>query len=159
MSDSTQEARATSSDTPEMQDLSVSSTGQQRILHLLGPDAPGVNWDELLQFESNHAGLLWSRTNFNTLVVTLEQPFTVPRTDLRANELQIEIHSEDSADPEDNVNHFETKTEGVAIHFFENSPLVDTASSSTSGLRTSTGSVGNRMRFTTRHNCSVIGPI
>jgi hypothetical protein len=157
MSDSAQATSTASSNIPEIQELWVSSTGPQVLKHFDGPNPPHLDWDEFVGFQSNNAGIIWSRTNFNTIVLTLEQPVIVPGTDLNANELQIEIHSDYSPEAEDDANHFETKLEGVTIHFFENSPLQDTANNTSTS--TSPDSFGGRMRFTTRDRCSVIGPL
>ncbi|GFZ50109.1 hypothetical protein JCM24511_07862 [Saitozyma sp. JCM 24511] len=163
MSDSTQLTATASSNTPGIQELWVSSTGPQVLKHFDGPERFDLNYDEFVGFQSNNAGIFWSRSNFNTIVLTLDKPFIVPGTDLSANELQIKIHSDCAPSTKVDANHFETKVEGVTIHFFENSPLQDTITANGTNTSTSTSPrsniSGGRMRFTTRERCSVVGPL
>lgn len=161
MSYSSQITTTASSHTPGIQELWVSSTGPQVLKHFDGPERFDLNYDEFVGLESKNAGVFWSRSNFNTIVLTLDKPFIVPGTDLSANELQIKIHSDCAPSTKVDANHFETKVEGVTVHFFENSPLQSmfTANGTNTSTSTSSNTFGGRMRFTTRERCSVVGPL
>ncbi|RSH93510.1 hypothetical protein EHS25_007866 [Saitozyma podzolica] len=134
-------------DVPETEWLSVSSTGVQRLARFVGnASAPG--YTEFLQFSSSPDGLLEINTDFNTLLVTLDPPFVVPGTDLRASELQIKLPSDSLAEMDSNANPFTDRRDNVRLDFFEPGSEVSPD-----------GTVRAWMRSTTRHNCSVVGPV
>jgi hypothetical protein len=64
--------------------LSISSAGPpQRMARYQGEELEGGQI-HYLQFASSPSGVLEVQSGWNTLLVVLEQPFTVPRTDLIA---------------------------------------------------------------------------
>jgi hypothetical protein len=70
-----------------------------------------------LQFASSPSGVLEVQSGWNTLLVVLEQPFTVPRTDLIAKELQIEIPGWSVELEDDDTDPNEDEREDVTVRF------------------------------------------
>lgn len=103
---------------------------------------------EFLQFSSSPDGFLEINTDFNTLLVTLDPPFVVPGTDLRASELHIRLTSDSLAEMDSNANPLTDRRDNVRLDFFE--PRSEVSPD---------GAVRAWMRSTTRSNCSVVGPV
>ncbi|GFZ50108.1 hypothetical protein JCM24511_07861 [Saitozyma sp. JCM 24511] len=134
-------------DVPETEWLSVSSTSLQRLARFVG-DASAPGYTEFLQFSSSPDGLLEINTDLNTILVTLNPPFVVPGTDLRASELQIRLTSDSFAEMDSNANPLADRRDHVRLDFFE----------PRSGVSPD-GTVRAWVHSTTRHNCSVVGPV
>lgn len=132
---------------PETKLFTVSSTGLQRLARFESRSS-GPGYTEFLQFSSSPDGLLEINTDFNTLLVTLAPPFLVPGTDLRAQELQIKLHSEFSIEMDEDANPFTDQRDNVTLDFFERRSQIDP-----------NGNDRAWVRSTTRHHCSVVGPV
>jgi hypothetical protein len=92
------------------------------------------------------------RRDWNTLLIALYEPFTVPGTDLQAKELQIEIPgwSVELDAENDDTDPNEDQRDDVTVHFLEPRVLVQHQAEE---------SIGWDMRSTTRKGCTIIGPV
>jgi hypothetical protein len=101
-----------------------------------------------LQFASSPSGVLEVQSGWNTLLVVLEQPFTVPRTDLIAKELQIEIPGWSVELEDDDTDPNEDEREDVTVRFL-----------GSGAQRHANGNTDWEVRSTTREGCTIIGPV
>ncbi|GFZ50110.1 hypothetical protein JCM24511_07863 [Saitozyma sp. JCM 24511] len=128
--------------------LSITSTGPpQRMARYQGESLEGGPL-HYLQFASSPSGVLEVQSGWNTLLIVLEHPFTVPGTDLMAKELQVEIPGWSVELEDDDTDPNEDEREDVTVRFL-----------GSRAQRHANGNTDWEVRSTTREGCTIIGPV